>query len=358
METVEVALGERSYRILIGSDLLADAGRHIAAVLRPGRALVVTDDTVAGLYLEPVQRSLRDAGFTVSAATVPPGETSKSHEQLLRVYDACYRASLERGSVIVALGGGVVGDLAGFAAASYLRGVACVQMPTTLLAQVDSSVGGKTGINLPGGKNLVGAFHQPALVLADVASLATLDDRQVATGMAEVVKHAMIRDAALFDRLEAVAATLRACDASTLEEIVARNCRIKAEVVADDEKESGLRAILNYGHTVGHAVEQVASYGAYTHGEAVALGMNAEADLARLRGHIGRDVHARQQALLTAFGLPARLTTPLAAAAMRHDKKVRAGRLRFVLPTGVGAVRIVDDVTDEELAGVLSWLQP
>jgi len=362
MNTVKVALGDRSYRILIGSRLLAEAGRHVAEALRPGRALVVTDETVAGLYLELVERSLREAGFAVSVATVPPGETSKSHEQLLRVYDACYRASLERGSVVVALGGGVVGDLAGFAAATYLRGVACVQVPTTLLAQVDSSVGGKTGINLPGGKNLVGAFHQPSLVLADVATLATLDDRQVATGMAEVVKHAMIRDAALFARLEADSARLRARDASTLEEIVAWNCRIKAEVVAADEHESGLRAILNYGHTVGHAVEQVASYGAYTHGEAVALGMNAEADLARLRGGIGDKVHARQQALLAAFGLPSCLAAPLAAedliAAMRHDKKVRAGRLRFVLPTDVGTVDIVDDVTDAELVDVLSRLQP
>ena len=362
MKTVEVSLGDRSYRIVIGADVLTGAGRHVADVVGSGRALVVSDDTVADLYLERVRASMAEADLAVSAVTVPPGEPSKCHEQLLRVYDACLAAGLERGSVVVALGGGVVGDLAGFVAATYLRGLVCVQMPTTLLAQVDSSVGGKTGVNLPGGKNLVGAFHQPSLVLADVATLQTLDDRQMATGMAEVVKHAMIRDATLFDFLEAEARTLLRRDAGAMEEVVAWNCRIKAAVVAADEHEEGLRAILNYGHTVGHAVETVASYGAYTHGEAVALGMNAEADLARARGDITPEVHARQQDLLTRFGLPSRLRRPLdiaaLAGAMRRDKKVRAGRVRFVLPQAIGTVHVVDDVTDGELQDALKRLQP
>ena len=362
METVDVALGRRSYRILIGSRLLAEAGRHVAAVLAPRPALVVTDQTVERLYLPSVRDSLAAAGFTVATIAVPPGETSKCHQQLLRIYQACFEARLERSSLIVALGGGVVGDLAGFAAASYLRGLPCVQMPTTLLAQVDSSVGGKTGLNLPGGKNLVGAFHQPSLVLADVAGLASLDDRQFATGLAEVVKHAMIRDQDLFAQLERDAAALLRRDATLLETVVACNCRIKAAVVSADEHEGGLRAILNYGHTIGHAIEQSAGYGAYTHGEAVALGLIAEADLARRRGRLDQAAAARQQGLLERFGLPTRLTSPLDTSAlvqaMQRDKKVQGGRLRFVLPVAIGRGEIVDDVRDDELRAAIDRLQP
>ena len=351
MHTVDVALGQRSYQILVGSGLLAEAGRHIAAVLPPGRALIITDDSVAGIYLDPVARSLSAAGFAVSSATVPAGEQSKSFDQLARLCDECFRAGLERRSLIVALGGGVIGDLAGFVAATYLRGIPFVQAPTTLLAQVDSSIGGK---------NLVGAFHQPALVLADVAALATLDDRQFSSGLAEVVKHAMIRDAALFDLLEADAAKLLSRDPATLEKIVARNCGVKAAVVSADEREEGLRASLNYGHTVGHAVESVASYGVYTHGEAVALGLAAAAAIARSRGFIDDAVVVRQNKLLERFGLPTKLRRPLDTdallEAMRHDKKVLSGRLRFVLPVAIGETRLVDDVTDAELRAALSCL--
>jgi 3-dehydroquinate synthase len=324
--------------------------------------MVVTDEHVAALHLGTVTESLKDAGFDVSTAVVPPGEQSKSKDRLFALYEACFEARLERRSVVVALGGGVVGDLAGYLAASYLRGLPFVQMPTTLLAQVDSSVGGKTGINLPGGKNLVGAFHQPSLVLSDVGVLATLDDRQFATGMAEVVKHAMIRDAALFERLEAQSAAFASRDVGIMEDAVARNCRIKADVVATDEHEAGLRAILNYGHTVGHAIESVASYGRYTHGEAVALGMSAEADIARRRGLIDDATHGRQAALLEAFNLPSRLLERLSvermAEATRHDKKVVGGKVRFVLPDGVGSVRIVDDVSDDELRQALAAILP
>ena len=362
METVTVSLGKRSYEILVSGGLLAEAGRHVARVISPRRGLIITDETVAGLYLERVERSMSEQGFVVASAVVPAGETSKSHAELLRLYEACFAARLERGSLIVALGGGVVGDLAGYAAATYLRGLPCVQMPTTLLGQVDSSVGGKTGVNLPGGKNLVGAFHQPSLVLADVAAMATIDERQFATGMAEVVKHAMIRDATLFDRLKDCAGALMARDAATLEEIVAWNCRIKADVVADDEHEAGVRAILNYGHTVGHAIEQVAGYATYTHGEAVALGMNAEADLARLRGHLDTSVHEAQQHLLARFGLPSKLArgldVPSLIEAMQHDKKNHGGRVRIVLPKAIGDVEIVDDATVDKLSTVLSRLQP
>jgi len=358
MRTVEVSLGQRSYQILVGSGLLSEAGRHVAAIIPPGRVLIITDATVAELHLDRVSRSLSAAGFAVSTVTVPAGEQSKSFDQLSRLCDECFRAGLERRSLIVALGGGVIGDLAGFVAATYLRGIPFVQIPTTLLAQVDSSIGGKTGINLPGGKNLVGAFHQPALVLADVAALATLDARQFSSGLAEVVKHAMIRDAALFARLEAEAAKILARDPATLEEIVARNCAVKAAVVSSDEREAGLRAVLNYGHTVGHAVESVASYGVYTHGEAVALGMAAAAAIARSRGYVDGAVVARQNHLLECFGLPIKLRRPLDAAAlleaMRHDKKIQAGRLRLVLPVAIGETRLVDDVTDDELRAAVS----
>jgi 3-dehydroquinate synthase len=358
MHTVDVALGQRSYQILVGSGLLAEAGCHVAALFPPGRALIITDDTVAGLYLDRVTKSLSAAGFAVSTATVPAGEQSKSFDQLSRLCDECFCAGLERRSLILALGGGVIGDLAGFVAATYHRGIPFVQLPTTLLAQVDSSIGGKTAINLPGGKNLVGAFYQPALVLADIAALATLDARQFSSGLAEVVKHAMIRDAALFARLEADAAKILARDPATLGEIVARNCAVKAAVVSADEREAGLRAILNYGHTVGHAVEAIASYGVYTHGEAVALGMAAAAAIACSRGFISDAVVAQQNKLLGRFGLPTKLRRPLDAdallEAMRHDKKVRAGRLRLVLPVAIGETRIVDDVTDDELCAALA----
>jgi len=362
METVEVALGKRSYRIVVGRRLLAEAGRHVAAVLAPRPALIVTDSIVAQRYLPAVRDSLVAAGFAVGTITVPPGEASKCHEQLLRIYQACYDARLERSSLLVALGGGVIGDLAGFAAASYLRGLPFVQMPTTLLSQVDSSIGGKTGVNLPGGKNLVGAFHQPSLVLADVDVLASLDDRQMATGLAEIVKHAVIRDAGLFARLERDADALWRRDPALLESVVACNCRIKAEVVAADEHEGGLRAILNYGHTVGHAIEQAAGYGQYTHGEAVALGMIAEAELARGRGLLTAADADRQRKLIERFGLPTQLGAPLPAetltAAMLRDKKVQSGRVRFVLPAGLGRVDIVSDVREGELRAALNLLQP
>ncbi len=362
MRTVDVALDDRSYEIRVGTAMLDRVGSHVASILTPGAALLVSDEVVAGFYLERVERSLRDAGFRVAVATVPSGEPSKSHQELLRLYDACFAAGLERGSAVVALGGGVVGDLAGFAAATYLRGVRLVQVPTTLLAQVDSSVGGKTGINLAGGKNLVGAFHQPVLVIADVEALESLGEREMSTGMAEVVKHAVIRDAELFDRLEAEPGSLLAREPDALEEVVAWNCRIKADVVAADEREAGLRAILNYGHTVGHAIERVASYGAYTHGEAVAIGMHAEAFLARQRGEISEAVHDRQRKLLERFGLGTCLREPLEVSrllgTMRHDKKVRGGRVRFVLPREIGSVRIADDLAESELRRALEFVQP
>jgi 3-dehydroquinate synthase len=296
---------------------------------------------------------------------VPPGEGSKTLAQAGELYDRMLRAGLDRGSVVVALGGGVVTDLAGFVAATYMRGIAWVAVPTTLLGQVDASVGGKTAVDHPECKNLIGAFHQPSAVLCDVATLATLPDEELRNGLAETVKHAMIRDARLFEELGRRADAILARDPEVLETVVARNVRIKADIVAADERESDLRRILNYGHTIGHALESLAMETGrteMTHGRAVALGMMAEAAIAERRGLIGRAVVERQKALLARFGLPVSLPTGADAerclAIMRHDKKAEAGRMRFVLPEAIGSVRIVEDVTDDEIRAALDSLAP
>jgi len=315
----------------------------------------VTDSNVAAHYLAPAEASLRSAGLAVTVVVLPPGESSKTLARAAELYDRFLNGGIDRGSVVVALGGGVVTDLAGFAAATYMRGVAWVAVSTTLLGQVDASVGGKTAVDHPQCKNLIGAFHQPAAVLADVATLATLPEEELRTGLAEVVKHAVIRDAALFEMLERDAARILARDPAVLEDVVARNVRIKAAVVMADERESGLRRILNYGHTVGHAIESLAmqaSGPAMTHGRAVALGMVAEAGIAERRGLVGRAVVERQRRLLERFGLPvsaAGLDLERCLEVMRHDKKAEAGRLVFVLPESIGAVRVANDVTDDEV---------
>jgi len=310
--------------------------------------------------------SLRTAGLAATPLVVPPGEASKSLSQVGQLCDAMLRMGLDRGSVVVALGGGGVTDLAGFAAAIYMRGIAWIAVPTSLLAQVDASVGGKTAVNHPECKNLIGAFHQPAAVLCDTETLKTLPDEELRTGLAEVVKHAMIRDKELFDELEQSADAIFARDTGVLEEVVARNVRIKAEVVADDEREADLRRILNYGHTIGHAIESLTGI---THGRAVALGMMAEAHIARTRGLVGGAVVERQRKLIRRFGLPVAFSVqglpvaverPVDAARclqiMQHDKKAEAGRLRFVLPERIGAVRVVEDVTDDEIRSALAAL--
>jgi len=322
---------------------------------------------VAEHYLEPVTESLRAAGLEAEAVVLPPGEASKTLAEAGRLYDRMLAAGLDRGSVAVGLGGGAVTDLAGFVAATYMRGIPWIAVPTSLLGQVDASVGGKTGVNHPECKNLVGAFHQPTAVLADVGALATLPREELRTGLAEVVKHAMIRDADLMARLEREADALLARDGAVCEDVVARNVAIKAEVVAADEREGGLRRILNYGHTIGHAIESLAmALGGrpggmgVTHGQAVALGMVAEARIAERRGLLAPAAAGRQRDLLARFGLPVALETPLDAdrclAIMRHDKKAEAGRLRFVLPEAVGSVCQTDDVTDDEIRDALALL--
>ncbi|MCX5684371.1 MAG: 3-dehydroquinate synthase [Planctomycetota bacterium] len=361
MEQTRVSLKSTSsaYIVRIGADLLPEAAQEARAAARSRKAALVTDTNVAALYLEPALAALRGEGLAVEPIIVPAGEAAKTLAQAGRLYDAMLAMGLDRASAVVALGGGVVTDLAGFAAATYMRGIPWVGIATTLLAQVDASVGGKTAVDHPECKNLIGAFHQPAAVFADVATLASLPEEEFRTGLAEVVKHAVIRDAEMFALLELQADRILARDPAVLEQTVARNVRIKAEVVMADERESDLRRILNYGHTVGHAIESLAMQtpsqtGAppMTHGRAVALGMVAEARIAERRGLVGHGVTDRQRRLLERFGLPVRaagLDPARCLALMRHDKKAEAGRMVFVLPESIGAVRVANDVTDDEV---------
>ena len=349
---IKVDLGARSYEIRIGEGLMGQLGSLCRDLDLGPVALVVSDQHVDALYGAPVEADLRAAGLGVGRVTVPAGEASKSQAMLFRLYDEALNHGLDRRGLVVALGGGVVGDLAGYFAASYLRGIRYVQIPTSLLAMVDSSVGGKTGINLPRGKNLVGAFHQPVLVLADVAALRTLPAREYTAGLAEVVKYGVIRDADFFRKLEQNVAALRAGEPVLLESVIAHCCRIKAEVVRLDERERSLRAILNFGHTFGHAVEQVTGYGRYLHGEAVSLGMAFAARLSsRLLGFPPVEAERVIQ-LLRELGLPVAwpdLDWAALRQAMGVDKKTQDRALRFVLAERIGVVRAGCEAPDNVL---------
>ena len=343
MGIVNVALGERSYDIKIGTGLLYRLGVECARLGLGTRCAIISDTNVAPRFGTAAQKALAKAGFAPTLITIRAGETAKS----LRTVEACYNQlaaqRLERKSFIVALGGGVVGDLAGFVAATYLRGLPFVQVPTTLLAQVDSSVGGKVGINLKAGKNLVGAFHQPRLVLCDLHTLVPLPMREYRAGLAEVIKYGIIYDARLFQQLERDLSKLLRCDTRALAAVVARCCAIKAEVVRQDETESGLRAILNFGHTIGHALEAISHYGKYLHGEAIAIGQVAAARLsAEILGLPTREVE-RIEAIFRRAGLPTRLELNAPQrkkllTAMQLDKKVSGGEIKFVLARLIGAV--------------------
>ena len=336
---VTVELGERAYAIRIGTGLLDRVGGWCAERMSGRTALVVTDTTVGPRYLDRVEAAFRGAGFRVASVAVPAGEQAKSPRELFRLYEAALEAGLDRRCLVVALGGGVVGDLAGFMAATWLRGVAFVQLPTTLLAMVDSAVGGKTAINLPGGKNLVGAFHQPVLVVADLDTLGSLPAREVVAGLAEVVKCGAIRDRALFESIERNTDAVVRGAPEAIRGLVAACCRMKAEVVRADEREGGQRAILNFGHTLGHALEQAAGYGTLLHGEAVAVGMIYAAELSvRCAGLPAADA-ARLRAVLLALGLPVRHPGPAwpdVRRAMAADKKTEDARLRWVLLQRIG----------------------
>lgn len=357
MQTLTVALGSRSYPIHIGVDLLKQP-ELIVAHLPQKRVAVITNTTVAPLYLDMLTAGLAAHGVEVVPIVLPDGEQYKTWETLNSIFDALLTHRCERKTTLIALGGGVIGDLTGFAAASYLRGVPFIQIPTTLLAQVDSSVGGKTGINHPLGKNMIGAFYQPQLVLADTRTLATLPARELSAGLAEVIKYGLIYDAAFFDWLEANIDKLRTLDEDSIAYAVYRSCEIKAEVVAQDEREAGLRALLNLGHTFGHAIESGMGYGNWLHGEAVAAGTVLAADVSRRMGLMSTAEVERVRALYRRAGLPD--TAPDLGAEkymdyMGLDKKVEGGRIRFVLLRGIGAAFVSADVPEADLAAALTY---
>jgi 3-dehydroquinate synthase len=355
VDTVNVALGERSYPIHIGSGLLRRAELVCAQLAQP-RVATVTNDVVGPLYLDAFAGALERAGVQALRITLPDGEARKNWESLNRILDALLEHRCERSTTVIALGGGVIGDLAGFAAAVFLRGVPFVQVPTTLLAQVDSSVGGKTGINHPLGKNMIGAFHQPRLVLADTDTLSTLPARELAAGLAEVVKYGLILDRPFFEWLEANMERLVARDEQALVHAIRRCCELKAEVVAGDERESGARALLNLGHTFGHAIEAGLSYGAWLHGEAVAAGTVMAARLSHAMGMLDDAEVARVSALLQRAGLPVEapdLGVDAYLALMGMDKKVEGGKLRLILLRAIGQAYVTSDFPQAALRKVL-----
>lgn len=346
METLSVALGDRAYPIHIGAGLIDRADLY-RPYLAGGSVAIVTNDVVAPLYLSKVKQAL--AGARIAEIVVPDGEQTKSWQTLNRVFDGLLKAGCGRDTLVVALGGGVVGDLAGFAAAVYQRGVAFVQVPTTLLAQVDSSVGGKTAINHALGKNMIGAFHQPLAVVSDVAVLDTLPDRELRSGIAEVIKHGFALDAPFVDWLEANIEKLLRRDREALAYAVRRSCELKARVVAADEREAGERALLNFGHTFGHAIEAGAGYGTWLHGEAVAAGMVMAAELSALMGDLKKTEVGRVRELVRRAGLP--IAAPALAPErlielMALDKKAAKGRMRFVVLVSIGRARLRADVDD------------
>lgn len=339
MQTLPVSLGARSYLIHIGENLLTRADLLAPALEKSSQVVVVTNEVVAPLYLQTVQNTLQQLGRTVLPIILPDGEAAKNWNTLGRILDALLTARCDRRTPLIALGGGVIGDMTGFAAAIYQRGVPFIQIPTTLLAQVDSSVGGKTAVNHPLGKNMIGAFYQPRLVLADTRTLQTLPDRELSAGLAEVIKYGLIRDAAFFDWLEHHLDALLHRDPAALSEAILRSCQNKADVVAADETEQGERATLNLGHTFGHAIETGMGYGTWLHGEAVAAGMVMAADLSHRLGWFSAEELARTRHLLERARLPTK-GAPLGTARylelMALDKKVEAGALRLILLKGIG----------------------
>lgn len=359
MESITVKLPHSSYDIAIAPQNLDTLGQQMQSLNLGQKVLLVSNPEIFGHYGERAIASLKNAGFHVAHCNLPAGEQYKTPQTLQTIYDAALGHRLERSSTMVALGGGVIGDMTGFAAATWLRGLNVVQVPTSLLAMVDASVGGKTGVNHPQGKNLIGAFHQPRLVVIDPEVLRSLPPREFRGGMAEVIKYGVIWDAELFakleksDRLDEMAYL----DEGLLQEILQRSCQSKADVVSKDEKEAGLRAILNYGHTIGHAVESLTGYTAFIHGEAVAIGMVAASRLALALGMWDEECDRRQLALIEKTGLPTKLPAELdieeILISLQNDKKVKAGKVRFVLPKALGVVTVTDAVNADLLREVL-----
>jgi len=357
---ITVDLGPRSYSIVVAAGALGDVGSRLRELRLGSRTALVSDAAVGRLYRKTVTSSLEAAGFSVAAIEVPEGEGAKTLEVAERCWNELLAAGLDRTSTVLALGGGAVGDVAGFAAATYMRGVNVVQLPTTVLAQVDASIGGKTAIDHPLAKNLIGAFHQPRLVIVDPAVACTLPEREFRSGLAEIVKHGIVLDAGYFAELERDLAPLRARELGVLESIIAGSCRLKASVVERDEREAELRHVLNYGHTIGHALEAATGYARLTHGEAVSLGIVAEARLARRLGIAGAETVARQERMLDALGLPVRdasIDVELVVAAIARDKKAKDGRVPFVLAPQIGTFRLVLDVPGADVRAAIASLR-
>lgn len=344
MNAVRVELGSRSYPITIGSGILLDVGRSIKQLDFSGTIALVSNTTVFPLYGATVSRSLSASGFSCTEIILPDGEEFKTMASAEKICEAMLRARLDRTSVLVALGGGVIGDLAGFAASVYMRGIDFIQVPTTLLAQVDSSVGGKTGVNHPLGKNMIGTFWQPRFVWIDIDTLLSLPRREFVAGVAEIIKYGIIWDQEVFDFLEKNAQDVLNLERDPITHIISRSCEIKANIVARDEREGGLRAILNFGHTIGHALETATGYTSFLHGEAVAAGMYVEAEIARLLGIMRSEEVLRIRRLLSAYGLPSAIPEDidldLFFDSMKLDKKAVSGSLRFILPDRIGNVTI------------------
>jgi 3-dehydroquinate synthase len=352
MQELQVNLNERSYAIKIASGLLNNAGALLRGISGNDKIMLVSNPTVYTLYGSRTLDSLKSAGFIVHVALMPDGEAYKNMAETIKILDQGLACGLERGSMVAALGGGVVGDLAGFAAAIYQRGIDFVQFPTTLLAQVDSSVGGKAAVNHPRGKNLIGAFHQPRLVVIDTDTLNTLEERDYHSGLGEVFKYGIVNDKAFFVYLEEHGEQIAGRDKECLSYIIYQSCRIKSAVVAADEKEEGGRAVLNLGHTFGHAIEQLTGYGSYRHGEAVAMGTMAAVYLALDEGLLLKDEARRIKELYRKTGIPIvfpQLDPAAVYQAMLKDKKVVNGRLRLILPAGIGAFTIRDDCRREKI---------
>lgn len=358
MTTIRVSLGNRSYPILVGRNLLPLAHEHVAAACSPTSVLIVTHPCLAALYAEPLICGLRDKGIRTNTLLINPGEQNKTLRTVARIYDCLVTCGTDRSSAVLALGGGVLGDTAGFAAATYLRGIPFIQAPTTLLSQVDASVGGKTGVDLPQGKNLVGAFHQPRLVLIDTAVLQSLPARELRSGLAEVIKYGIICDSGFFDRLSLDMPRLIRKEEGALARVIVKSCRLKADVVRQDETEQGLRAILNFGHTVGHALESVTSYRKYKHGEAISIGMVSAALIGEQLNAAPSAVTQRIVQVLRSASLPVAFPGNIDITellqAMGRDKKAVGGKLRFVLAPEIGRTIIYSEVPESAIRVALT----
>jgi len=356
MEMIRVNLSSNSYNIYIDKGLLERIGDTLVKEKVPCKTLLITDKNIEKVYGSIVTESLKRNKFDVRLVSLKPGEEQKTLETALTLYDACFDHKLDRNSLIVALGGGVVGDISGFVAATFMRGIPFIQMPTSLLAQVDSSIGGKVAVNHPKGKNMIGSFYQPKAVFVDTETLSTLPAPELVAGLVEVIKYGVIKDAELFEYIEKSLYDILQLNHHALLKIIATSCQIKAHVVEEDEKEKHLRAILNYGHTIGHAIETVTNYKKYRHGEAVAIGMLYATRVAIDMGLTDNTVFERQFSLIKRLGLPLHtgLKPEEIVKILYADKKAIAGRLRFILPTKIGEVIISDQVTEEVLYRVLS----